>query len=323
MTSPSTVFTELVSTTFRNHRKEIVDAVSGHNALYRMMGKNKKVRTESGGTTIAIPLEYANNATYQRYSGLDILNTAQSDVITAAEFQWRQIAIHVVSSGRELRINNGPERIANLAKSKLRNAMHTFANNFSADMYSDGTLVNQIGGLQLLVSDSGAGTVGGIDASAWAFWQNKVQSAAAPLQGGSAITPSATTIQSLMLPLYIETTRGNDHTDLIVASNDYYSFYEESLTDKARYVDPSDVMGGLLSLRYKNASVVFDGNSGMEPAHMYFLNTDYIEMVAHTDANLTVVEDQRPYNQDGVVVPVLWMGNMTVSNRMLQGVLKA
>jgi hypothetical protein len=323
MSSPSTVFTELVSTTFRNHRKEIVDAVSGHNALYRMMGKNKKVRTESGGTTIAIPLEYANNATYQRYSGLDILNTAQSDVITAAEFQWRQIAIHVVSSGRELRINNGPERIANLAKAKLRNAMHTFANNFSADMYSDGTLVNQIGGLQLLVSDSGAGTVGGIDASSWAFWQNKVQSAAAPLQGGSAITPSATTIQSLMLPLYIETTRGNDHTDLIVSSNDYYSFYEESLTDKARYVDPSDVMGGLLSLRYKNASVVFDGNSGMEPAHMYFLNTNYIEMVAHTDANLTVVEDQRPYNQDGVVVPVLWMGNMTVSNRMLQGVLKA
>ena len=49
-------------------------------------------------------------------SGLRRLNTAQSDVITAAEFQWRQIAIHVVSSGRELRINNGPERIANLAK---------------------------------------------------------------------------------------------------------------------------------------------------------------------------------------------------------------
>lgn len=323
MATPSTVFSELVSTTFRNHRKTVVDAVSNHNALYRKMGKNKKVRTESGGLSIAIPLEYANNATYQRYSGLDILNTMQSDVITAAEYQWRQIAIHVVASGRELRINNGPERIVSLAKSRVRNAMNSFANNFSADMYSDGTLVNQIGGLQLLVADAGTGTVGGIDSSAWPFWQNKVQSAAAPMQGGGAIVPGPTTMESLMLPLYIALTRGNDHCDLIVASDDYYSYYEQQLTALKRYIKEDEAMGGFLALAYKNAQVVFDGNSGMPASRMYFLNTEYLELVAHSDANLTVVEDQRPYNQDGSVTPILWMGNMTCSNRMLQGILKA
>mgnify|MGYP000007543775 CR=1 FL=1 len=323
MATPSAVFTELVSTTFRNHRKEVVDAVSNHNALYRMMGKNKKVRTESGGLTIAIPLEYANNLTYQRYSGLDVLNTAQSDVITAAEFQWRQIAIHVIASGREMRINNGPEQIVKLAKARVKNAMHSFANNFSVDMYSDGTLANQIGGLQLLVSDAGTGTVGGIDSASWQFWQNKVQSAAAPLQGGGGITPSKTTIQSLMLPLWIALTRGGDMPDLIVSSDDYFQMYEESLTDLKRYIDVTEAQGGFEALKYKTAKVMFDGNSGMPAAHMYFLNTNYLEMVAHTDANLTVVEDQRPFNQDGSVTPILWMGNMTVSNRMLQGVLKA
>lgn len=323
MSNPSTVFSELVTTTFRNHRKEVIDAVSNHNALYRMMGKGGKVRTESGGLSIAQPLEYANNSTYQRYSGLDVLNIAQSEVLTAAEYQWRQIAIHVVASGRELRINNGPEQIIKLAKARVRNAQHSFANNFSFDMYSDGTLSNQIGGLQLLVSDAGTGTVGGIDSSAWNFWQNKVQSAAAPLQGGGAITPSATTIESLMLPLYIELTRGNDHTDLIVASDDYYTFFEQSQLSLKRYVDSDDVQAGFLSMRYKNAKVVFDGNSGMPAAHMYFLNTKYLELVAHSDANLTVVDDQRPINQDGSVTPILWMGNMTVTNRMLQGVLKA
>lgn len=323
MPSPNDIFTELVSTTFRNHRKEVVDAVSAHNALYRMMGKGNKVRTESGGLSIAIPLEYASNGTYQRYSGLDVLNVTQSDVISAAEFQWRQIAIHVVSSGRELLINNGPERIANLAKTRIKNAMHTFANNFSADMYSDGTLANQIGGLQLLVSDSGLGTVGGIDSAAWAFWQNRVQSAAAPLQGGAAIVPGAATMEALMLPLYILLTRGGDHVNLIVATDDYYSFYEQGLTANKRYVNQDEVMGGFLSLKYKNANVVFDGNSGMAASRMYFLNTNYIELIAHSDANLTVVEEQRPFNQDGVVVPILWMGNMTVSNRLLQGILKA
>jgi len=323
MATPSSTFSELVTTTFRNHRKEVVDAVSNHNALYRMLGKGNRVRTESGGLTIAQPLEYANNQTYQRYSGLDILNTAQSDVLTAAEFQWRQIAIHVIASGRELRINNGPEAIVKLAKARVRNAQHSFANNFSFDMYSDGTLSNQIGGLQLLVSDAGTGTVGGIDSSTWSFWQNKVQSAAAPLQGGGAITPSATTIESLMLPLWMALTRGNDTPDLIISSDDYFQFYEASQVSLKRYVDQDMAQGGFLSMRYKSANVVFDGNSGCPAAHMYFLNTKYLELVAHTDANLTVVEDQRPFNQDGSVTPILWMGNMTVTNRMLQGVLKA
>jgi hypothetical protein len=323
MPSPNDVFTELVTTTFRNHRKEVVDGVSKHNALYRYLAKGNRVRTESGGLSLTAPLEYAENSTYQRYSGLDLLNIQQSDVLSAADYAWRQIAIHVVASGYELRVNNGPERIANLAKSKIRNAMNTFANNFSADMYSDGSLANQIGGLQLLVSDAGTGTVGGIDSSTWTFWKNKVQSAAAPLQGGGAITPSATTIESLMLPLYLETTMGNDSTDLIVTSNDYYTFFEQSQVALKRYVDEDEVSAGFMALRYKNAKVMFDGNSGISAAHMYFLNTKYFELVAHTAANLTVVEEQRPVQQDGSVTPILWMGNLVCTNRARQGVLKA
>lgn len=323
MATPSTVFTELVSTTFRNHRSKLIDNVSNNNALLTYLKRKKKMRTESGGLEIAIPLEYAENGTYQRYSGYDLLNINQSDVITTAKFDWRQIALNVVASGRELRINNGKERIINLAKSRLKNAMNTFNNNFSSDIYSDGSLANQVGGLQHLVADTGAGQVGGIDSSTWTFWKNTVQSAASPLQGGSSITPSSSTIQSLMLPLWLELVRGNDKPDLIVSSNEYYSFYEESLTDLKRYTNSESANGGFVSLKYKSADVIFDGNSGIPDAHMYFLNTDYFEVVAHADANLTVNDEMKPYNQDAVVIPILWMGNLTMSNRALQGVLKA
>lgn len=323
MATPSTVFTELVSTTFRNHRSKLIDNVSNNNALLTYLKRKKKMRTESGGLEIAIPLEYAENGTYQRYSGYDLLNINQSDVITTAKYDWRQIALNVVASGRELRINNGKERIINLAKSRLKNAMNTFNNNFSADIYSDGSLANQVGGLQHLVADSGAGTVGGIDSSTWTFWKNVVQSAAAPLQGGAGITPSNSTIQSLMLPLWLELVRGNDKPDLIVASNEYYSFYEESLTDLKRYTNSESANGGFVSLKYKSADVIFDGNSGIPDEHMFFLNTDYFEVVAHSDANLTVNDEMKPYNQDAVVIPILWMGNLTMSNRALQGLLKA
>lgn len=323
MASPNAVFTELVTTTFRNHKKEVTDNVSKHNALYRAMKKRGRTRTESGGLSIVANLEYAMNGTYQRFSGFDVLNVSQSDVISAAEYSWRNVAINVVSSGTELRINSGPERIANLAKARITNAMHTFANNFSSDMYSDGTLPNQISGLQALVADAGTGTVGGIDSSTWTFWQNIVQSAAAPLQGGGAITPSATTIESLMLPLFIKLTRNADKPNLIVSSDDYFTFFETSQTTLKRYINESEADAGFMELSYKGVPVIFDGSSGMAASRMYFLNTNYLELVVHSDANLTVMDEAKPYNQDAVVVPIIWMGNLVTNARFLQGVMKA
>ena len=324
MPTPSSTFTELVATTWRNHAKDVKDNVSRNNALYNRITSKGQVRTEDGGLTIAQPLDYNANGTYQRYSGYDVLNIQQSDVITAAEFQWRQIALNVVASGLELRTNSGGNAIVKLAKARIKNAMRTFKNNFSYDLYADGTLPNQIGGLQALVADAGTGTIGGIDSSAWTFWQNAVQSAAAPIQGGGAVTVSATTIEgSIMLPLWLNQVRGDDKPDLIVSSNDWFSFYEQSQVSIKRYTSADEAQGGFTSLKYKTADVIFDGGSGIPAAHMYFLNTDYLELVVHKDANLSVQDDMKPYNQDATVIQVLWMGNMICSNRRLQAVAKA
>lgn len=323
MPSPNAIFTEIVTTTLRNHPAEIVDNVSLHNALYRKFKQGGRTRTESGGYSIVSNLEYAQNGTYQRFSGFDKLNISQSDVFTAAEFQWRNIAMNVVSSGTELRMNAGVQRIANLAKARIRNAIHSFANNFSADMYGDGTLPNQISGLQALVSDAGTGTVGGIDSSVWPFWKNVIQSAAAPLQGGGAITPSAATMESLMLPLHMRLTRGADKPNMIVMSDDYFVFYETSQTSLKQYVNSKSADGGFLELSYKGVPVFFDGVSGMPASHMYFLNTNYLELVVHSEANMTPMDQVSPIDQDAVIVPMIWMGNMVTSNRSLQGVGKA
>lgn len=323
MASPNSTFTELVATTWRKHAKDIKDNTSKNNAFLRRIYSKGNVRHEDGGLTIVQGLDYAENNTYQRYSGYDLLNVGASDVISAAEFQWRQIALNVVASGLELRTNSGDSRILNLVKSRMKNAIRTFKNNFSVDMYSDGTLPNQINGLQALVADAGTGTVGGIDSSTWVFWKNRVQSAAAPLQGGGAITVSASTMESLMLPLWLALVRGDDQPDLIVADNNYFQFYEQSQTSIKRYTDSTKADGGFVSLKYKGADVIYDGGSGIPSNHMYFLNTDYFDLVVHKDADMAVMDELKPYNQDAAVIPVLWMGNATVSNRSLQGVVKA
>lgn len=318
MTSPNSTFTELVSTTFRKHRKEIKDNISNRNALLKRIMKKGNYLLEDGGLTIATPLDYAQNGTYQRYSDWDTLNISASDVISSAEYQWRQIAINVVASGRELRINSGDTRIINLAKARLKNAIRTFNNNFSSDLYSDGTLSNQINGLQAIVGDDNTSTVGGIDSTTWSFWQNKVFDLSV-----NSVTISATTIEgSAMLPLWLQLDRGpDDCPDLIVADNTYYSFFENSQTSLKRYSTSDSANGGFASLKYKNADVLYDGNSGIPATHMYMLNTEYLKLVVHKNADLTEVPEQRPVNQDGSVIPILWMGNLVCSNRQQQGVI--
>ena len=323
MASPNSTFTELVTTTFRNHKKEIKDNMSERNALLRYMKRRGNMRTEDGGLTITLPLDYTTNSTYQRYSDWDALNITASDTLTAAEYQWKQIAINVVASGRELRVNSGGTKIIDLAKARIKNALRTFNNNFSTDLYSDGTLSNQINGLQAIIAGTPTNTIGGIDASTWTFWKNTVQSAASPLQGGGAVTVSATTIEGdMMLPLWLELDRGpDDQPDFIVMANDYYTFYEKSQTSIKRYASSESASGGFVTLKYKGADVLYD--SAIPDSTAYFINSEYLHLVVHKDADLEVMEETRPVNQDGVVTPLLWMGNMVCSNRKQQGVLKA
>lgn len=327
MASPNSTFTELVTTTFRKHKKEFADNVTNHNALFSRLSSKGRKRMEDGGLTIVAELDYAENGTYQRYSGYDVLDISASDVLSAAEYNWRQSAVHVTASGRELRINSGDTQIINLAKSRLTNATRTFKNNMSSDIYSDGTSSNQVNGIQAVCPDTAGGTLGGIDGDTYTFWQATVQSAASPISGG-AITLAAGTFEQFMRQLYIELTRGADMPDLCVLSNDYFDFFEASQVSNKRYTSDTNLSqdranAGFVSLKYKGADVFHDGGSGISSAHGYMLNTDYLEMVCHSDADMDQVEEQRAINQDAVVIPILWMGNLACSNRSLQGVLKA
>ena len=187
----------------------------------------------------------------------------------------------------------------------------------SNDIYSSGSLTNQMGGLGHLVSTDGTGTVGGIVAGTYTWWKNQFRE----ISGSNSWTKS--TIKGEMNALWLNCVRGTDKPDLIVSSHDFYAAYWESLQDLQRFASSDKAEAGFQSLKYNTADVIFDSNSNFSTTaeKMYFLNTDYLEMVVHSDANWTQAEDKMSVNQDAVVIPLLWMGNMTCSNRSLQGIL--
>ena len=317
MASPNTVFTEMVTTTLRNHPTEVSDNVSKHNALYRRLSVNGKIKKLSGGYEIVRPLEYAENATYQRYSGYDALNIAASDVLSAAKFDWVQAAVHVTASGREMRMNSGKEQMIDLAASRTKNALKTAANNMSLDLYSSGSLSNQMGGLGLIFSTSGVGTVGGINASTYTWWGNQYQEASG--------TNTYADIKNDMIKLWLKCVRGNDKPQLIVSTNDLWAAYWNALTALQRYNDNvSEANSGFDSVKFQSADVIHDleaTNFTSTGEKMYFINHDYLELVVHRDANWTTLDEKMSVNQDAVVIPIIWQGQLTVSNRAVQGVL--
>jgi hypothetical protein len=106
-------------------------------------------------------------------------------------------------------------------------------------------------------------------------------------------------------------------------SDDYFTFFEQSQTSLKRYAPDDDGNGGMMRMKYKNSDVFFDSSGGIPTAHAYFINTDFVNVVTHKDAQGDIFPELQSVNQDATVTPILWMGNMTCSARFLQGVMKA
>jgi hypothetical protein len=332
---------EIVTTTLRNRTGELADNMSRNNAALLRLSRRGNVKTFSGGRTIVQELNYADNQTYQWYSGYQTLNIAPSQVFSAAEYPIRQAVVAVSISGLEELQNSGEEAIIDLLESRIMNAEDTFMNGLSQGIYGDGTVTGSVGGLQLLVAASpSTGVIGGIDRSQWTFWQNQTWSAST---NGNTVL-SASTIMQQMDALWVQLIRGRDYPDLIIADNITYRYYLSALQAIQRIQiengAPDMAEAGFQSLKYMNADVVLDGGfqgfagdplpfqtssgttsvGGAPSTTMYFLNTKYIFWRPHSRRNMVPLDPDRfSVNQDAMVRLIGWAGNMTLSNGFLQG----
>jgi hypothetical protein len=107
-----------------------------------------------------------------------------------------------------------------------------------------------------------------------------------------------------------------------VSTHDFYAAYWENLDDQRRFRS-NDVPDTFDSVKFMSADVIFDSNDNFSTTgeRMYFLNTDYIALRYHPDANWTTLDENSSNNQDAVVVLIIWQGQLTVNNRSLQGIL--
>ncbi len=318
-------------TTIQSRSGELADNVTNNNALLMKLKKRGNVRPFNGGNVILEEIMYndPNTNNTNSYSGYEVLNISPNSPISAAQFSITQYASAVTISGLEQLQNAGEEQIIDLLDGRMMVAEAELTNRIAADIYLDGTGNGgkNITGLAAAVADTPtSGTYGGIDRQTWSFWRNKSYSGVT--DGGAAV--SATNIQAYMTALAIQMVRGTDKTDLIVADNNYYSYYINSLQAIQRVAGEETAAGGFASVKFygggQSADVVLDGGIGANATanHMWFLNTKYIFFRPHSARNFVPIGgDRQSVNQDAIVRLIGWAGNMTSSGAQFQGILKA
>src|SRR5512140_227355 len=129
---------ELATATLEARSKDAADNVSNSNALLYQIQK-KAEEPIDGGRIMYEELLFAENSTGQFYSGLAVLSVAHNDVLSAAEFNWKQYAVAVVMSGADELMNSGQTQVFNLLAKRITAAEATMANDLSTSLDSDGT----------------------------------------------------------------------------------------------------------------------------------------------------------------------------------------
>jgi len=331
MAFANSTVSDIIATTIQSRSGKLADNVTLNNAVLDRLRKRGNVRPFSGGNVILEEIMYndTNTNNTNSYSGYETLNIAPNSPISAAQFPIAQYASAVTISGLEMLQNSSKEAIIDLLEGRVQVAEGQLLNRIQTDIYGDGTGNGgkNLTGLAAAVADSpSTGTYGGINRATWSFWRNQAFSGVT--NGGAAV--SAANIQSYMTQLAIKLVRGQDKADLIVADNNYYSLYVNSLQAIQRVTSAEEGAAGFASLKFygggTSADVVLGGGIGNQATanHMWFLNTNYIYFRPHTDRNFAPIGGERQsVNQDAVVKLIGWAGNMTSSGPQFSGVLTA
>lgn len=331
MAFANSTVSDIIATTIQSRSGKLADNVTLNNAVLDRLRKRGNVRPFSGGNVILEEIMYndSNTNNTNSYSGYETLDIAPNSPISAAQFSIAQYASAVTISGLEMLQNSSKEAIIDLLEGRVQVAEGQLMNRIQTDIYGNGTGNGgkNLTGLAAAVADSpSTGVYGGINRATWSFWQN--QSFSGVTNGGAAV--SAANIQSYMTQLAIKLVRGQDKADLIVADNNYYSLYVNSLQAIQRVTSVDEGAAGFASLKFygggTSADVVLGGGIGSQATanHMWFLNTNYIYFRPHTDRNFAPIGGERQsVNQDAVVKLIGWAGNMTSSGPQFSGVLRA
>ena len=298
-------YDQITAITEKKFIPKLVDNIFNANPLLKKL--REREQPQPGGEKVLVPLNYATVTASGWYQGAETLSTTDNEVITSAEYEWKQLYANISITRRDELRNMGDAAIINFVKSKVEVAEKTIRDKLATGVYNDGSDSKQIQGLKLIASTSN--TVGGISQSTYSWWQANVDST------------TTTLTLSAMQSLYGDCGEGTEYPNLAIGDQDMYDRYYALLQPQQRFADDDMAKGGFKSLQFNGIPVVVDPNAAS--GDLYMLNLDYLTLYPHRDENFRLEPFVKPINQNVKVAKVFWMGALASSNNRRHGLLDA
>lgn len=300
-------YDQLSAITEKKFMPKAVDNIFDSNPLLQRMKESGSYKKVDGGTSIIQPLEYAQNGSGGWYSGAELLDTTDTDVMTGAEYAWKQLYENISITGADERKNSGDAAKVDLVKTKVKNAEKTMADRLGTGLYSASTVAKSIIGLGTIMSTST--TVGGISGTDYSWWRAQIDS-----------TTTTMTLSALQA-IFNSASIGNDSPTVITSGRSRFNSYWNLLQPQQRFTDSKTANAGWASLMFNGTPWIVDSHAAA--AYVYMINEKYFSLVAHPQADMKFEAFQKPINQDVRSAKILWMGALCVSNRRMLGALTA
>jgi hypothetical protein len=308
MSNPN--FDNIVATTLKKYFTEggkAVDNIFKRSAALDWIKNTAKLDAQ-GGSTAVFPIMHRANSSFQYYSGYDALTPVHGEeIVTAAEFQWKQAAIFIPMSGMEEAKNSGDRAVINLLKTKVENAEMTAAEQFEISLltYTGNESSGKAwGGLPLLVGDntSTVTNVGGIDSSVagGAYWR-------------SYVPTTATYSLGLHSKAYNTVSYGGDACDFQVTTQLLWETYESKLQPQQRFTDAKTAEAGFMNLLHRGSKVVW---SDLMPAtQWYFLNSRHVKLAVLSGKWMKFRGFVEPFDRDAKYGLITCYGTFGTNSR--------
>lgn len=322
---PVDSYTSLLSTTLRNYTPKLEEVVFSKRPLLKWLKDGNRFSNKDGGAAITIPIIYGMNSTVGSYYQYDTISTAPQDGITAAQYDWAQMAASITISELELAQNSGSEQVINLLEAKVMQAEESFAEELDYMFFQDGSgnSGKDFLGLGAIVSNTdnayGSAALGGIaasstttraDGTSFSYWASQVDTTAAPL-----------TLAALS-DNYNDCSAGtNDFPDFALTTQTLWQAYEALLQPQQRFQNSKSAEAGFQNLMYRGSTVFWDAYT--PASHWFNLNSKYLSLCTLKNKWMSSTPFVRPINQDIKVAQIISYGQLTTNCRFKHGKMTA
>jgi hypothetical protein len=292
----SLTFDQISAITEDKFVPKLVDNIfKSHPLLDRLKKKEELV---GGGTSLIVPLNYAQATANGFYTGTETLDTTDNEVITAAQFDWKQTYGNITLSRLDELKNMGDQQKVDFVKSKIKIVEKSMSETLGTSLYNTGGTANEIQGLRMAINADE--TYGGIAQASNSWWQ------------GQEDTSSTTLTLSLLQGLMGDATEGADRPDAIYTTQDIFDIYHGLLQPQERFQDSDTAKGGFRNLMFSGIPFIVD--SLCPASHLFGINEDHLKLYTHRSENFRFEKFQKPVNQNVRLAKIYWMGALASDN---------